>query len=465
MMNTTDLFKKFSQGLNWNALLYSTYKILFTLLSFLLLKKLTTIDFSYWANINSITFLLLLWLDFGFRKSVPRYTPEFINDMQANKKFIRTIILFQLIILFSSIPLFQFLLKIVIKNPSNSHIIILASFLFLAEGIAALLRLVYHSYFLHKQYNILAISIMIVEMAINMLLIYFIHQSSLLLTAIFINKIITGAIIIISSSIMLIGIIPYPKIINKINSRKKTREFIKHSAIMWTSNNLKSLSERNFVIPFITYTFGPAIANSFKVANDISLLFYRIVIKTIGTTDTLLLTYVAMLKEKKLLRVAFTKLTTKITRLCLPFLGIIFFLAIKSNIAVDNPFVFHSFLIMVIGYLLETMLLPYERILEVNSNYRELLLSYIPYTIMLICIFSGISMPFLGLLGSILLMHVVRLVSLIIIVYFVYKNHPMYVSKSPYVISFLFNIFKFKISSLYNYNSIKSDAVKFDKFN
>lgn len=460
-MNTSDLFTKFSQGLNWNALLYTAYKILFTLLSLLLLNKLTTIDFSYWANINSIIFLLLLWLDFGFRKSVPRYSPEFINDAQANKKFIYTIILFQLVVLICSIPILQFLLKIVIKHPNQlqNGLIELASILFITEGIASLLRLIYHSYFLHKWYNLLAISIIFVEMSINVLFIYFINQSMLLLTAILINKIITGIIIIVFSSIMLIRIIPNPIIRKKINTRKKIKEFIKHSGFMWINNNLKSLSERNFFIPFITYTFGPAIANSFKTANDLALLFYRIVIKTVGTNDTLLLTHVVILKKKKLLQFAFTKLTTKITSLCLPFLGIIFLLAIKGSITFHNPFIFHSFLIMVIGYLFETMLLPYERILEVNSNYRELFLSYIPYIIMIISIFSGISIPFFGLFGSILLVHTVRLVSLIIIVYFVYKNHPMYIAKNLNMFSFLLRFLSFFLSkcpTLYKPNSIKS---------
>ncbi len=456
-MNTHDLFSKFSQGLNWNALLYTTYKLLFTLLSFLLFNRLTTADFSCWANVNSIVFLLLLWLDFGFRKSVPRYSPEFLNDKQANKKFVRTIILFQSFVLIGSIPLLQFLLKIVIQNPGPA-IIMLASILFITEGMGAILRLIYHSYFLHKQFNLLAIIIIMSEMGINMILIYTINQSAFLVTTILINKIVTGAIMGIGSSIMLIGIIPSPIITTKINTRQTTKKFIKHSAFMWVNNNLKSLSERNFFIPFITYTLGPVIANSFKVANDAALLFYRIVIKTIGTTDTLLLAHVVTLKQKKLMQFAFTKLITKVINLCLPLLGIVLFLAIKGNITVENPFVFHAFLIMVTGYLIETMFLPYERILEVNSNYKQLILSYIPYIIMLISIFSGISIPFFGLLGSILLIHSVRLVSLSIIVYFVYKYHPSYITSSLYIPNisnisskYIFAFFSYLVNYLISY--------------
>ena len=457
-MNTHELFSKFSQGLNWNALLYTTYKLLFTLLSFMLFNTLTTTDFSCWANINSTVFLLLLWLDFGFRKSVPRYSPEFVKDSQANKKFISAIILFQSLVLVSSIPLLQFFLKIIIQtlNQPKTPVIILGSMLFITEGIIAILRLIYHSYFLHKQFNLLAIIFMIIEMVINITLIYTISQSSILLTVILINKIIVNTIIGIISSIMLVKIIPSPIATpTKINIHQITRKFIKHSAIMWINNNLKSLSERNFFIPFITYTMGPVLANSFKIANDAALLFYRIVIKTIGTTDTLLLAHIVTLKQKKLMQFAFTKLTTKVTRLCLPLLGIVLFLAIKGNTSTQNPFVFHLFIIMAIGYLIETMFLPYERILEVNNKYKYLALAYIPYVVMLISIFSGITMPFFGLLGSIMIVHSVRLVSLSMIIYFVYEYHRTYVIDNLYApikdifafFSFLKNFFIFPLKT------------------
>jgi len=465
-MNTRELFSKFSEGLNWNALLYTTYKLLFTLLSFMLFNTLTTTDFSCWANVNSTVFLLLLWLDFGFRKSVPRYSPEFAQDNQANKKFISAIILFQSLVLISSIPLLQFFLQIIIQtlNQPKTPIIVLGSILFITEGIIAILRLVYHSYFLHKQFNLSAIIMMIIEMIINITLIYTINQSSILLVAIFINKIVANTITSIISSIIFVKIIPSPTVTathTKVNIHLTVKKFIRHSAVMWINNNLKSLSERNFFIPFITYTLGPMLANSFKIANDAALLFYRIVIKTIGTTDTLLLAHIATLKQKRLMQFAFTKLTTKVTRLCLPLLGIVLFLAVQGSRSTQNPFVFHSFIIMATGYLIETMFLPYERILEVNSKYKYLILAYIPYVIVLISIFSGITMPFFGLLGSIMIIHGVRLVSLSIIVYFVYKYHHTYVVNNLYTpVKYIFTLF----SSLKNILAIPSKTSKFFPF-
>jgi len=338
---------------------------------------------------------------------------------------------------------------VTLKQP-ETPIMVLGSILFITEGIVAILRLVYHSYFLHKQFNLSAIIMMIIEMIINITLIYTINQSSMLLTVILINKIFSNIIIGLINSIMLPKIIPLSIVTHtKINIRQTTEKFIRHSAVMWINNNLKSLSERNFFIPFITYTMGPVLANLFKIANDVALLFYRIVIKTIGTTDTLLLAHIVALKQKKLMPFAFAKLTTKVTSLCLPLLGIVLFLAIQGSTSTRNPFVFYSFIIMATGYLIETMFLPYERILEVNGKYKQLALAYVPYIIMLISVFSGVTMPSFGLLGSIMIIHGVRLVSLGIIVCFVYKYHCTDVVHDLYtptkciftLFSFLKNIF------------------------
>ena len=108
-MNNTTVFSKFSQGVNWNGIFYSTYKTFTTILSFLLFKFLITQDFSIWANINSVIFLLLLWLDFGFRKSIPRYLPEFAKNREAHKRFIQYILYFQFSILLITTPLVMYL--------------------------------------------------------------------------------------------------------------------------------------------------------------------------------------------------------------------------------------------------------------------------------------------------------------------------------------------------------------------
>ena len=91
------LYTQFDQGINWNAFLYVIQKLLTTLLSVILFYKLTPINFSIWANINSVIFLILLWIDFGFRKSIPCYIPEISKSPKSHIAFTKFIILCQLL--------------------------------------------------------------------------------------------------------------------------------------------------------------------------------------------------------------------------------------------------------------------------------------------------------------------------------------------------------------------------------
>ena len=426
-MNTKQLFATFTHAINWNAFFYVSYKTLFTSFSFLLYKRLTTSDFATWANLNSTIFLLLLWIDCGFRKSIPRYCPEFAADKKAEKQFIAGLLIFQACLLLVTLPLFLYISGKITStiNPTTTiPIATMGSMLFISEGIIAIMRLIFHSYFWNKQFNLLTAVVMAVEMLINILLIYKLHTSQTLLSAVLITKIVTSALIVVASTIMLKKLYHTPRSFYHTLQKKDPdikaikRGFIKHSAIMWMNNNLKSLSERNFLIPFLTYSLGPAAANTFKVANDGALLFYRIVLKIIGTTDTSLFAHIeAIGGEKRLTSIAFTKLTLQIARLCLPLLGVVVlvFLFLVSNKLIIDSFVFHAFIIMAIGYLIETLFLPSERILEVKKKYKYLAFAYIPYVISLVFLFTGSIIPYIGLLKSIMVIHAVRLVSIILI--------------------------------------------------
>lgn len=373
-MTTKQLFAQFSYGINWNALFYFSYKILVTSFSFFLYYHLTTNDFALWANINSALFLLLLWIDFGLRKSIPRYAPEFAKNKNAAHLFIKYIIMFHIIILCLALPIFLYYtynLLLFIDN-STSYIWCFAGALFIVEGIIGLMRLVFHSYFWNKQFNVLMTIIISIEITTNVLLILRSHNSRNALYIIFTTKILIGIAAIILSIRMLKRLYKdesYPGT-QHINIKTTTKGFIKHSAIMWGNNSLKSLSERNFLVPFFTYTLGAGAANLFKVANDAALLFYRLVIKTIGTADTSLLAHIeASGQNKRLMQIIFKKLTAKVAALCLPLLGIIGFIFLQGNGLLYNTFVFQAFMLMVVGYLVEVMFLSYERILEIKKIY------------------------------------------------------------------------------------------------
>jgi hypothetical protein len=430
-MNSATIFAKFSQGVNWNGIFYSVYKTFSTLLSFALFKYLTTQDFSTLANLNSIIFLALLWIDFGLRKSIPRYCPEFAKDAQSHQRFIRYLLIFQTSLLIITTPILMHLvgkLSKLLDLHDQVFFFYIAGGLFFMEGMQALLRLIYHAHFWNKQFNILTTIALALEMLCNICIIIYAPTSIDILKGILIAKLCVGLLVNIISVCMLSYLYKdkdYPGN-QTINFGKTFIEFIKHSMMMWINTNLKSLSERNVLVPLFTYTMGAPIANLFKVANDGALFFYRIVLKTIGTTDTALLAHVQNLnEEEKLMPIAFQKLASKIAALCIPLLGILFVLFLHEQLLFSSPFVFQTFFIMTIGYIIELILSVYERVLEIKRRYLLLMFAYTPYIVMLGVMLSFNLISCIGLIGSLLIIHSVRLVSALIMLILTRTQYPL----------------------------------------
>lgn len=412
-MTLQQLFSKFSSSHTWNAFAYIIYKILFTALSFILYAKLSHEDFSIWANIHCTTYLLILWVDAGFRKSIPRFAPEFAHNKHALKQFTRGVIIFQGILLTLSVPLFLGALRFLLVG-SDVVLISLGCGLFLSEGVTAVLQLVYHAYFWNKEFNILTTAILLAQMAFNMLFIAHNPSSRTIILAMLTSKIIASCIIIGSSIFMLkrLNKTELDPISQLFDMRSTTRNFIKHSALMWGSNVIKSLSERNFLVPFFTYTLGPIPANLFKVANDGALFFYRIVIKTIGTTDTALLAHIEASPDKhQFMNLAFKKLISKMALLSIPLMALVTVLFFYSR-GMANHAIAPMLAIMAIAFLIESLFLPYERMLEVKQKYWYLFFSYVPYLIIILMFIASPIVASIGLFESILIIHLVRLVSL-----------------------------------------------------
>lgn len=432
LMNTNVLLQKFSQGLNWNAFFYAIYKFLSTALSLILFKFLTTQDFSTWANINSIIFLALLWLDFGMRKSLPRYCPEFAKDKTAQKRFIMYVLIFQGCMVVATLPLFMYGLcrmSTLLDLHQSASLLTVSCMIFCMEALVSLLRLIYHAHFWIKQFNVVNTAALMLEMIANICIIMTSESSTTIVTGILVTKAISGLMINAIGLGMLRLLYKdtnYPGG-GHINFSETMHAFVKHSGIMWVNNNLKSLTERNFLMPLFTYTAGHTFANLFKIANDGALLFYRIVLKTIGTTDTSLLAHAATSAEKnKLMPFAFQKLTSKIAALCIPLLGVLVLIFLKGETLFTNPFVFQAFFIMAIGYLIELIISPYERLLEINRRYVYLTFAYVPYIVMIVWLFNSNIISSIGLLKTLVCIHSVRLVSYLIMVCFVRISYPVH---------------------------------------
>ena len=410
------LFERFSTGITWNGIFYVVHKLLATSCTFLFFKMLPTATFSLWINSTSIIFLTVLWLDCGLRKTVPRYVQEFI----ATKRFTASLIKYYLVLLLLVLPPWYLVMK-----PWLTVYAPLAAILLVCESMGALLRLIFHSHFWHKQFNSMHAAVLFATTCAQMSIVMAFNQHNpFLLSALIISQI-CGSIAVLC---LALGALPalfrshvYPLEGNSTDdpaTRKKlTREIATHAGIMWGTTIGKSITERNMLVPLFTTIFGAHHANIFKVGQDGALLLQRVVIKTIGTTDTSLLAHAYKKGEETLIHKVLKKITTKIATLCLPVSGILLVILAKRDLFFSDPTVFHIFYLIVSCYLIESSLSVYERVLEVKRAYRAIFAAYVPYVIVMgVCIFFNLFSS-IGLIGSILVIQGVRLVSLLSMTY------------------------------------------------
>jgi hypothetical protein len=423
-MTLKQLLATFSWATNWNAFAYIIYKCTSTCITFFLYATLDQATFSLFCNFNSIIFLLLLWLDLGFSKSIATFVPLYQSNATAFKSFIHQLLRYKTIALLAAIPLYMFAMHAYTAPLALEHhhlFFYVGLALFLAEGINSVIRLVYHAHFLQKEYNLMYAAALMLELIVSLSM-FAAANAYIVLLGIFCAKVIANV------ALMLVSGSRLPTIYTRGHADTPAhhgdyaaihRRFMKHSAIMWFNNGCKSLTERNFLVPWFTYAFGPGVANLFKIANEGALLFYRIVIKTIGTTDTAVFAHIVTMDgTKSTWQIAYKKVTAKIAALCIPLLGIIWLMSHYDVIAVikGDQYVFHIFFIICVALLTEVVCSPAERVLEVKADYARLFIAYAPYLCMLIILFATPIMTSIGLLSSIFIIHVVRLVSVMLMV-------------------------------------------------
>jgi hypothetical protein len=427
-INLADLHHKFDRSINWNALFFIANKASITLASFLMFKKLTPEYYSLWANIYSVVFSVLLWADLGFRKSIPQFLPSFANNKVTHKKFINFITKLQIAsLLVGAIGTIYFFSC---QGRSCSSLpILLGIAMFLAEGPLALLRLFYHSHFLNKEFNITYSAVLLVEIISNLVAILYLNDSYQIVVTIIGLKIISALTINVLSIHNLKSI--YKKFHytgSGADYSQNKKQFIKHSSAMWTTTNLKSLSERNFVIPVLTAFVGIEFANMFKVANDGAILIQRVILKLVGSSDTALLAHIDKGCQKSLDQ-NFKKLAAKTWVIALPLFGLLGFLYLcQFYFSFWNIIIFQSFACLAFFYLIENLLCPYERMLEAHFNYKPIIGAHVIYLIALLILWSNLQG--LSLFSFVVLLCCVRLVSFAIQALYV---RTWYRLKFPYL--------------------------------
>lgn len=440
-MTHNELYQRFSQGLSWNALLYLMYKCATTTVTLLLYTRLDHAHFSLYGNLNSIIYLLLLWLDFGLQKTIPRFGPFYAHNSIMLKRFIYKIIIFKIVVLLVAIPLYTIsacTMMNILTIKTYQPIIAVGCLLFITEGITSIVRLTYHAYFLHAVFNRLNIYTLGIELIISLGVIYTIQDHALLLVALLCAKIIAQTFLLLLAwrSPIILQHQKQPSALQNFPAQNIDRQCIIHATAMSMSNGIKSMSERNFLFPVFTVLFGVQMANTFKIAHEGALFFYRIAIKTIGTTDTSLLSYsIASSTHTETMQNAFEQLCIKIATLIIPLSAIIYCVYLYQICINYNPSVFRLFLIIITFLLSETLFSPYERILEVQRNYGLLTVAYAPYMIIMTLLFSTHLMTSIGMFYTLLIIHIVRLVSMLLMTGITHmRYHIHYPIRSIFII-------------------------------
>ena len=452
-MTINQLYKQVSQSIAWNAILYTLRKSLSTILTFFLFNKLSTRDFSIWANMYSAIFLTLLWLDFGLKKSLPRYLPEFVKNNCNTEKLVKKILFCKIVAIIFFTLFFIFVSKYIISTCSvieKNNIFYIGCMLFVAEGFCSVIQIIYYSYLWQKQFNLLMSIVVVVK---NFIICFFVFanvKSFLLLKSIFWTEISGTFVAGLYALFWLKSLFKRKKCTirrednrRKIKRRKNlNKELVLHSAALWFNDGLKSFSARNFMVLFFTRVLGPFQGNFFKLTNDCALLFQRIVIKTIGTTDTSLFSYIEISENnQKYITHAFEQLIRKISIIFIPLIGIMLPLLLHFNNMFQDSYVCILFFILIVFYIVETILYPYERLLEVKRKYKILFFSYTPYICMLciICLFR--MAIYKNIIFLIVCIYSMRISSYLVMLYFTKKKYNISFPIKQTVKIFLISLF------------------------
>jgi hypothetical protein len=415
-MSIETLKANFTNALAWNALMFGCQRFGTIACTLILYSQATASTFALWSSLNSVIYLILLWTDFGLRKSIARYMPEFIANSFSYHQWLAPALTLQTAAIIGAIPILIYTINITISSLYISkHIEFYYAAciaLFITQAYTNCIRHIFHAQFKNKWFNTRTIAITTAEIIASCIVAY--HNPPQIVAALMFIKVLGGILLSVIGMRELHKNIIHNNDHQTVTDKYDMKPFIRHSFIMWATTALKSLSERNAITLITMYIYGPIYANGIKIAQEGSLLLYRTIIKTIGSADTAFLSH-AQNKDKACIDSAVTNITTKIVGLCVPLLGLVGVCFFQKISFIYEPYVFHTFIILSISYLIETMFMGYERMLEVKLDYMCLTIAYCTYAFLLACVYFYSIRSSIGSLMFITLIQIVRLVSVFII--------------------------------------------------
>lgn len=413
----------FSEGLLWNGILYSLYKILSLGATCFLYMVLPTHEYNMWALVQSTIFMLVLILDCGMKKTIPRYILLFAKNKKTYTTFLVWLFVATLCItFFIGIPLLYYItthyLSLVVYKEKKA----LLAFLLLGETLLATIATLYHSHFMQKYYYSLYLVCFAAEMALVSLCATGYYTSIPFIVSFLYIKLFF-CIVMVISTLYYVPLL-YKTIFQRYQDLEEKptiphyKEIVFHALSMWASTSLKALTEKNGLFPFITTTYGTTVANCFKVTHDCTLFFQRIALKTIGINDIAALSYELTNQTTTIISYKTTTIIKhKIMILCSSIFLIGSSVGIFYHYYYKGAFLFPLFLLSLSCYMIEILLSPFERVLEAQQKYSALWIRYSPYIILITMLLFFKWYINWSLFTCMLYIHLTRLVSALLMLY------------------------------------------------
>lgn len=429
-MHIDELHSRINTAISWNAFSYTVFKLTSTVLTFVLFKQLSTTEFAVWTGINSLVYLILVWADMGMRKTVPTFFP--LIKESNRKQYTFLLIGAYTAILTIACPFALWLVSryaYQVHLPMNNALLFASALLFFGHGLEMLFQTIFHAYLWQRTYNTLLAAIQFAYMVFVIIAAFVFAPSLAMVFYIVLGKGIASLICALLSAVLLNKRLPHSTLPVEPLSPDFLKKFTKHAGLMWGAAVLKSLTERNITVPFVTYFLGPSLGNIFKVAQDGALLLQRLIFRTIGTTDTSLFAYLKSThnaaENHQVFQHAFTKLATKLAYLAIPLIGVVWFIQCQVSCCGTSSYGFDLFFIISIGLLLELLLTPYERMLEVHADYADLACAYLFYIVTISFVFMAMAYGYIQLISFVIALYTVRLLSMGIMAYAVYRTYHL----------------------------------------
>ena len=443
------IYNLFNRAIKWNAFEAFTYQTILTIHQILLFSITDRLAYGLFGTLFSLLYLLILILNFGLDKSLVPFFMLFTKSRLHFKKIFVSQFIIQLIFLF----LISF--SLIIFNKSFCHLfsssfkcsliptnfIYILSALILLEATKKTLRVVAQLAFLNRETAIIEICSILIY--VSLVWLGYFHYKTINIYIVFLPLLIESIFVNACFLFFIIKIylkLPKSSECNLIeNNQNILSRIIKSRAENYSNQVSHLFFSTNFLIPYLSYTFGLAEISILKLINYISISFTIILERTFGLTSGALLTHLKNFPNKvkqEALNLATKKLYIILYGILIFF--IITFKAISNKYLLNNNDILSSYFFLLI-IIFENFFITYEEFFLVEEKIYYLFFLNSITSLTFYGLLQTISLPlYLSLLLLLFIRFIMLIIMRIISIYKLKVSLPYKIDLKYIVIYFAF---------------------------